>query len=68
MIQPPPSARSKVLGDYLVTDYLAEITAPKPKANDPEAGYFRDLLMQMRDVFAPALERPASELGGGDTA
>jgi hypothetical protein len=40
----------------------------KPKANDLEAGYARDLLMQMRDVFAPALERPASELGVGDTA
>jgi hypothetical protein len=40
----------------------------KPKANDPKAGYARDHLMQMRDVFAPALERPASQLGVGDTA
>ena len=40
----------------------------KPKANDPEAGYAQDFLVQMRDVFAPALERPASELGVGDTA
>ena len=59
----PTAARRQVEGgpvDYLVMDYLAEITMAilqKQKDRDPEAGYAKDFLVQLRDVLVPAAER-----------
>ena len=59
----PTAARRQVAGgpvDYLVMDYLAEITMAilqKQRAKDPEAGWARDFLVQLGDVLEPCLER-----------
>ena len=58
----PTAARRQIAGgpvDYLVMDYLAEITMAilqKQKARDPQAGWARDFLAQLRDILLPALE------------
>ena len=58
----PTAARRQISGgpvDYLVMDYLAEITMAilqKQRAKDPEAGWARDFLVQLRDVLVPCLE------------
>jgi hypothetical protein len=57
----PTAARRQVEGgpvDYLVMDYLAEVTMAilqKQKAKNPDAGYARDFLVQMRDVLVAAM-------------
>lgn len=53
----PTAARRQIEGgpvDYLVMDYLAEITMAllhKAKSRNPEAGYTADFLSQLRDVL-----------------
>lgn len=59
----PTAARRQVEGgpvDYLVMDYLAEITMAilqKQRAKDPAAGYAKDFLVQLRDVLVQCVER-----------
>jgi hypothetical protein len=59
----PTAAKRQVEGgpvDYLVMDYLAEITMAilqKQRAKNPALGYARDFLAQMRDVLKTAVER-----------
>jgi hypothetical protein len=59
----PTAARRQVAGgpvDYLVMDYLAEITMAilqKQRAKDPRAGYAKDFLAQLRDVLVPCVEK-----------
>jgi hypothetical protein len=59
----PTAARRQVEGgpiDYLVMDYLAEITMAilqKQRAKDPTAGYAKDFLVQLRDVLVQCVER-----------
>lgn len=58
----PTAAKRQVLGgkvDYLVMDYLAEITMAllqKARARNPEAGYTADFLSQLRDVLPACVE------------
>ena len=62
----PTAARRQVEGgpvDYLVMDYLAEVTMAilqKQRSRDPESGYARDFLAQLRDVL------PTCPEGGGN--
>ncbi len=57
------AAREMVEGgpiDFLTGDYLAELTMLilwKARARDPDAGYARTFLRQMRDVLGIAVER-----------
>src|SRR5437588_6507382 len=59
----PTAARRQVAGgpvDYLVMDYLAEITMAilqKQRAKDPSAGYAKDFLAQLRDVLVDCVEK-----------
>ena len=59
----PTAARRQVEGgpiDYLVMDYLAEITMAilqKQRAKDPSAGYAKDFMRQLRDVLVACTER-----------
>ena len=59
----PTAARRQVQGgrvDYLVMDYLAEITMAilqKQRRRRPEAGYATDFLTQLRDVLPDCVER-----------
>jgi len=59
----PTAARRQVAGgpvDYLVMDYLAEITMAilqKQRAKDPAAGYAKDFLAQLRDVLVDCVEK-----------
>src|SRR6185295_17493233 len=46
--------------DYLMLDYLAEVTMPimqKQKARDPNAGYARDFVPWMRRILPACVER-----------
>lgn len=59
----PTAARRQVEGgpvDYLVMDYLAEITMAilhKQKQRKPELGYATDFLVQLRDVLVTCVEQ-----------
>jgi hypothetical protein len=59
----PTAPRRQVEGgplDYLVMDYLAEVTLAllqKQKARRPEAGYPTDFLTHLRDVLAACVQR-----------
>jgi len=59
----PGAARRQLDGgpvDYLVMDYLAEITMAllhKARSRDPESGYTRDFLNQLQDVLVDSVER-----------
>jgi hypothetical protein len=59
----PTAPRRQVEGgpiDYLVMDYLAEVTMAilqKQRARKPDAGYPADVLMHMRDVLPACVER-----------
>ena len=59
----PTAARRQVAGgpvDYLVMDYLAEITMAilqKQRAKDPSAGYARDFVVQLRDVLVDVVAK-----------
>ncbi|MCW2620743.1 MAG: hypothetical protein JWL64_345 [Frankiales bacterium] len=59
----PTAAKRQVEGgpvDYLVMDYLAEITMAilqKQKAKDPRAGYAQDFFAQMRDTLVTCVEK-----------
>lgn len=59
----PTAAKRQVEGgpvDYLVMDYLAEITMAilqKQRQRNPTAGYATDFLSQLRDVLVPCAER-----------
>jgi len=59
----PTAAKRQVQGgpvDYLVMDYLAEITMAilqKQRAKDPAAGYAKDFLVQLRDVLVDCVEK-----------
>lgn len=59
----PTAARRQVEGgdiDYLVMDYLAEITMAilqKQRQRKPDAGFATDFLVQLRDVLAAAVQR-----------
>src|SRR5687768_5610325 len=59
----PTAARRQVQGgrvDYLVMDYLAEITMAilqKQRRRRPEAGFATDFLTQLRDVLPDCVER-----------
>ncbi len=58
----PTAARRQIAGgpvDYLVMDYLAEITMAllqKAKSRNPQAGFTADFLSQLRDVLAQCVE------------
>jgi hypothetical protein len=46
--------------DYLMLDYLAEVTMSimqKQRARDPSAGYARDFVPLMRDIFPQVVQR-----------
>lgn len=46
--------------DYLMLDYLAEVTMSimqKQKARNPEAGYARDFVTLMKEIFPACVER-----------
>jgi hypothetical protein len=59
----PAAPRRQVEGgpiDYLVMDYLAEVTMAilqKQRARRPEAGYPADFLAHLRDVLASCVQR-----------
>ena len=59
----PTAARRQVEGgriDYLVMDYLAEITMAimqKQRQRNPEAGYATDFVHQLRDILPECVER-----------
>ncbi len=59
----PTAAGRQVHGgpiDYLVMDYLAEVTMAilaKQRRRDPNAGYARDFLAQLREVLPACVER-----------
>ena len=59
----PTAARRQVAGgpvDYLVMDYLAEITMAilqKQKSKDPDAGYAKDFVTQLRDVLVDCVDK-----------
>ena len=59
----PTAARRQVSGgpvDYLVMDYLAEITMAilqKQRAKDPAAGYAKDFVGQLRDVLVDVVAK-----------
>jgi len=59
----PGAARRQLDGgavDYLVMDYLAEITMAllhKARSRDPQGGYTRDFLQQLRDVLVDCMDR-----------
>jgi hypothetical protein len=59
----PTAARRQVQGgpvDYLVMDYLAEITMAilqKQRQRNPEAGFATDFLTQLRDVLVDCVDR-----------
>src|SRR5438477_8849536 len=46
--------------DYLMLDYLAEVTMSilqKQRARDPEAGYARDFVSLMREILPDCVEK-----------
>src|SRR3712207_3342413 len=50
--------------DYLMLDYLAEVTMSimqKQRARDPSAGYARDFVPLMREILPACVERRRSE-------
>ncbi len=59
----PGAAARQVAGgpvDYLVMDYLAEITMAllhKARSRNPEAGYAQDFLRQLEDVLVACIEK-----------
>jgi len=59
----PGAARRQLDGgavDYLVMDYLAEITMAllhKARSRDPQGGYTRDFLQQLREVLVDCMDR-----------
>src|SRR5437867_1439700 len=59
----PTAASRQVFGgyvDYLVMDYLAEITMAilqKQRSASPEAGYATDFIRQLKDVLVACMDR-----------
>src|SRR5262245_52183383 len=60
LLQAPVRQVSEGPIDYLMLDYLAEVTMSimqKQKARDPNAGYARDFVPLMRQILPTCVER-----------
>src|SRR5712671_707990 len=54
--------------DYLMLDYLAEVTMSilqKQRARDPQAGYARDFVALMHEIFPDCVEKGITVVSNG---